>query len=84
MCLGAQLDPKRHQNSIEKQPKTEIVIDLTGPDGNAFALMGYAQQFARQLDLDGNKIINNMKSGDYENLVKVFDDAFGDYVILER
>ena len=61
-----------------------IVIDLTGPDGNAFALMGYAQQFARQLDLDGNKIINNMKSGDYENLVKVFDDAFGDYVILER
>jgi hypothetical protein len=67
-----------------KQPKTEIVIDLTGPDGNAFALMGYAQQFARQLDLDGNKIINNMKSGDYENLVKVFDDAFGDYVILER
>jgi hypothetical protein len=68
----------------EKQPKTEIVIDLTGPDGNAFALMGYAQQFARQLDLDGNKIINNMKSGDYENLVKVFDDAFGDYVILER
>ena len=60
------------------------VIDLTGPDGNAFALMGYAQQFARQLDLDGNKIINNMKSGDYENLVKVFDDAFGDYVILER
>lgn len=67
-----------------KQPKTEIVIDLTGPDGNAFALMGWAQQLARQLDLDGNEIIKNMKSGDYENLVKVFDDAFGQFVILER
>lgn len=67
-----------------KQPKTEIVIDLTGPDGNAFALMGWAQQLARQLDLDGNEIIKNMKSSDYENLVKVFDDAFGQFVILER
>ena len=45
-----------------KQPNTEIVIDLTGPDGNAFALMGYAQQLSRQLDLDGNEIINNMKN----------------------
>jgi len=25
-----------------------------------------------------------MESGDYENLVQVFDSYFGDYVILER
>jgi hypothetical protein len=25
-----------------------------------------------------------MKSGNYENLVQVFDRYFGDYVILER
>jgi len=67
-----------------KQPNTEIVIDLTGPDGNAFALMGYAQQLSRQLDLDGNEIINNMKSGDYENLVQVFDKNFGHFCVLER
>ena len=30
----------------EKQPPKEIIIDLTGPDGNAFALMGYAKRFA--------------------------------------
>ena len=42
----------------KKQPKKEIIIDLTGPDGNAFALMGYARQFAKQLGLDSNKIIN--------------------------
>ena len=61
-----------------------IVIDLTGPDGNAFALMGYAQRFARQLGLDSKQILGEMKSGDYENLINVFDSYFGDYVILER
>ena len=60
------------------------VIDLTGPEGNAFFLMGQASQYARQLGLDGNQIIAEMKSGNYENLVQVFDRYFGDYVILER
>jgi hypothetical protein len=60
------------------------VIDLTGPQGNAFFLMGQAGQYARQLGLDGDMIIAEMKSGNYENLVQVFDRYFGDYVILER
>ena len=34
----------------EKQTQKEIIIDLTGPDGNAFALMGYAKRFAKQLE----------------------------------
>ena len=65
----------------KKQPKKEIIIDLTGPDGNAFVLMGYARQFARQLGLDSNKIIKEMTSGDYENLLEVFDKNFGSFVI---
>jgi hypothetical protein len=60
------------------------VIDLTGPQGNAFFLMAQVGQYARQLGLDGDQIITEMKSGDYENLVAVFDRYFGDYVILER
>jgi hypothetical protein len=60
------------------------VIDLTGPEGNAFFLMGQAGCYARQLGLDGDSIIAEMKSGNYENLVQVFDRYFGDYVILER
>ena len=36
----------------KKQQPKEILIDLTGPDGNAFALMAYADRFAKQLDLD--------------------------------
>ncbi len=69
----------------KKQERNEpIVIDLTGPDGNAFALMGYAQNFARQLDIESKPIIEEMMSGDYENLLQVFDRHFGDFVILER
>ena len=68
----------------DKKPQSEIVIDLTGPDGNAFVLMGMAKRYAKQLGLDADLIINDMKSGDYEHLVQVFDDAFGEYVILER
>lgn len=69
----------------EKQPQTgPVVIDLTGPDGNAFNLMGYARRFAAQLGLDSSIIIKEMMAGDYENLLQVFDNYFGDYVILER
>tara|TARA_R110001583_G_C5383514_1_gene383968 strand:- start:64 stop:288 length:225 start_codon:yes stop_codon:yes gene_type:complete len=68
----------------KKQKQTgPIVIDLTGPDGNAFALMGYAKRFAKQLKLDGDKIIKEMTKGDYNELLETFDGYFGDFVILE-
>ena len=67
--------------------KREVVIDLTGPEGNAFCLMGYARKFAKDLGLSPSDIelmISDMMSGDYEHLLEVFDSYFGDYVILER
>ena len=67
-----------------KQTSSEIVIDLTGPQGNAFFLLGTAKNLSNQLDLDGNAIMEEMKSSDYENLINVFDKYFGDFVILER
>ena len=68
-----------------KKMKTgPVEIDLTGPDGNAFALIGIAGRLAKQLDLDKSKIQSEMMSGDYENLVKVFDKHFGEYVTLYR
>ena len=60
------------------------VIDLTGPQGNAFYLMGFASKNARKFGLDGSAILAEMKSGDYEHLVATFDKYFGEYVILER
>ena len=61
-----------------------IEIDLTGPDGNAYVLLGYAKNFAKQLDLDFNKIREEMTSGDYENLLEVFDSYFGSFVTMYR
>jgi alanine-alpha-ketoisovalerate/valine-pyruvate aminotransferase len=72
---------------IRSKQQREIVIDLTGPQGNAFALMGMAQNFGRQLGWDKAKtqdLINEMMDGDYENLIQVFDREFGSFVILER
>lgn len=59
------------------------VIDLTGPDGNAYALMGYASRFGKQLGYDTSAITKEMMAGDYENLLEVFEKYFGEYVILE-
>ena len=70
-----------------KQPKSEIIIDLTGPQGNAFYLLGVAKDFCKQLDMtkkNTQSILDEMTSGDYENLIQVFDREFGSVVILER
>ena len=69
--------------AVRQKSVEELVIDLDGPKGNAFYLLGTAQQFSRDLGLDGNKIINEMKSGDYINLLKTFDSYFGSYITLE-
>jgi hypothetical protein len=71
--------------AILSKPKTNgIEIDLTGPQGNAFFLLGTAKTLAKQLGLDGNQITKEMMSGDYENLLQVFDENFGSFVTLYR
>ena len=59
-------------------------IDLTGPDGNAFVLLGQAKKYARQLDMDFSEIKKEMTSGDYENLINTFEKYFGSFVTLYR
>jgi hypothetical protein len=61
-----------------------IEIDLTGPDGNAFVLIGTAGNLAKQLGLDGKAIRTEMMAGNYENLINVFDTHFGNFVTLYR
>jgi hypothetical protein len=69
---------------IKSKKQTGIEIDLTGPDGNAFVLIGKAGNLAKQLGLDKAKIQAEMMQGDYEHLVKVFDKHFGQFVTLYR
>ena len=69
---------------IRRKKERKPVINLDGPDGNAFALMAYAKRFAKDMGyVSDEAILNNMRSGDYTNLVRTFDKYFGEYVILE-
>ena len=71
-------------SQFKKQQSKYEIIDLTGPQGNAHYLMGRAIVLSKQLGIDSDSIIQNMKSGDYDNLIKVFDKHFGSFVVLER
>jgi hypothetical protein len=68
----------------KKNESFGIEIDLTGPNGNAFYLIGAANNLARQLGLDGKAIQAEMMKGDYEHLVATFDKHFGHFVTLYR
>ena len=100
--------------SKDKMPSRKLEIDLTGPDGNVFNLMGIAKRLAKDIYdnknpnlskemvdglnvLDeltegkisfetnlGQYICNRMMESDYENALKIFDEWFGEYVILYR
>ena len=81
---------KYSKNITEKfmgdKGKGKISIDLSGPEGNAFAIMGLATRLCKQLkDVDPEKydierILEEMMSGDYKNLVNLFEEYFGDFV----
>ena len=60
------------------------VIDLQGPQGNAFALMAYADDFLRQMGRrhEFNAMRSEMMSGDYNKLIGIFEKNFGEYVEL--
>jgi len=66
------------------EKKSEIEIDLTGPEGNVFYLIGIGGKLCKQLKLNPEVFRNKMISGDYENAVKVFENYFGRYVTLYR
>jgi hypothetical protein len=65
------------------QPPT-IEIDLTGPEGNAFFLLGIADRYSKRLGMDTDAILEDMKSSDYEHLIEVFDKHFGNFITLYR
>lgn len=62
---------------IQRNPHQKQVIDLAGSEGNAFALLAYANRTAKQLGVDPQPILDEMKASDYDHLVQVFDKHFG-------
>jgi len=63
-----------------------IEIDLSGPEGNAFVLLGYAARLGKQIyGYDKTEeILEEMKLSTYELLILTFDKYFGTVVTLYR
>jgi len=66
----------------EKYETRKPEIDLGGPQGNAFVLMGLARGWCKQLGKDFGPIQEDMTSGDYDHLIDVLEREFGEYVIF--
>ena len=65
----------------------KIEVDLTGPQGNAFALLATAESLGRRLGYDRRRIdliLDEMRLADYECLLQTFDREFGHIVDLYR
>ena len=72
---------------IVSKPKNagKICIDLNGPQGNAFYLLGVCKDLSKKLGReDWASIQKEATSGDYENLVEVLDGHFGNFVVFYR
>ena len=73
--------------AIKKLSEARPSINLNGPEGNVFVLLGYVKTYGKQLELSSERIEEiraEMMSSDYENAVDVFDREFGEYVDLYR
>jgi hypothetical protein len=73
--------------NIKEKPGTPIEIDLNGPDGNAYVLIGLAKNLSKQLRYDHDRterIVDEMTLSDYEGLLYTFDREFGSFVTLWR
>ena len=71
---------------VAKGRQGTTVIDLDGSQGNAFVLLGYASQTMKNSGMEKkiqDRILNEMKSSDYINLLKVFDKYFGTVYTLQ-
>lgn len=67
-----------HSTSMPQPDKVQL--NLSGPEGNAFAILAYASQYGKKLYPDTyQSILDDMKSQDYDHLIATFDRHFGDY-----
>ena len=70
--------------SIEEKMGQPMEINLTGPEGNVFNLIGVGGGLCKLLNINQDKFVREMMSGDYDNAVNTFEKYFGDYVILYK
>jgi hypothetical protein len=68
----------QRKNEYRKQ-----VIDIDGPDGNAFVLLGICKNLAKQLEIEWSPISKEAMSSDYKHLLNTLQKYFGEVVDFE-
>ena len=73
----------KDRREIKHRP---IEIDLNGPQGNAFVLLGLANRLGKRIygRARTEEILEEMKLSTYELLILTFDKYFGSIVTLYR
>ena len=72
---------------LTKDKFRKRVIDLDGPEGNAFYILGTAKSLCKQIGISAERtteILDEMRTDDYEHLIQTFDKYFGKLIDLER
>ena len=69
-----------------KEKSNPIELDLSGPEGNAFVLLKYADTLGKRIYgyEKTEEILEEMKLSTYEMLILTFDKYFGSVVTLYR
>jgi hypothetical protein len=73
--------------TIKKKVRSKIELDLTGPQGNAFVVLGTVQRLMKTLKFHEAQIKTvkaEMMSGDYEHLIATAEKHFGKYIDFYR
>ena len=73
--------------SASELESRKIEIDLRGKEGNAMYLLGMVEVLGKQLSWSRKSIEivrNTMMLGDYNSLLEIFDNHFGEFVVLYR
>jgi hypothetical protein len=60
-----------------------MVIELSGPNGNTFALAAIGKNLCKQLGWDWEPIRDDLFSGDYNHVLAVMEGNFGHVIELE-
>lgn len=70
---------------IKRSRLSRVIVDLAGPQGNAYVLLASVESLGRQVGLSQTEIEaiqDDMRSGNYKHLVETFDSHFGNLVDL--
>ena len=57
-----------------------IILDLKGVDGNAFVLLSVAKDLSHSNKFNWDDIYSELTKSDYENLINVMENYFGDQI----